>query len=196
MCMSDPNPRLRDAYPYNDSFNAMEVATADRRFEQLIDRRERLIERSRFGILALNGASAIGILSSYQGLQSELHIDPRSVLVFFAVGMILALLSISFETNFVGTRAAHTFGHLSLLRRMRATLDNHLNESNEESFHKQLNELGKRSERDFTPKIELDDSKDGLPNDFAYSPVALTTLNCAGGAWIGGVLAMLYALLN
>jgi hypothetical protein len=194
MAMSDPNRRLRDAYPYNDSFNAMELATADRRFEQLIDRRERLIERSRFGILALNGASTIGILSSYQGLRSELHIDPRSALVFFAVGMILALFSIFFETNFVGTRAAHMFGHLSLLRRMRATLDNDLTESNQESFHKQLNELGERSGRDSLTKIELDDSKDGLPNDFAYSPVALATLNCAAGAWIGGVLAMLYVL--
>lgn len=193
--MTDPNPRLRDRYPYNDSFNAMEVATAERRFEQLIERRERLIERSRFGILALNGASTVGILSSYQALRSELAMDPSSVLVFFAVGMILAVLSIFFDTNFVGHRAAQMFGHLSSLRRIRATLDDHLTERSEQSFGEQLNRLGERSERDSLTKIELDESKDGLPNDFAYSPAALITLNFAGGAWVGGVLAMLYALL-
>src|SRR5688572_3328054 len=103
--MSDPSPRMRDAYRYDDSLNAMEVATADRRFEQLIERRERLIERSRFGALALNGASAIGILSSYQDLRTVVGIDPRAALVFFAVGMIMALVSILFETNFTGARA-------------------------------------------------------------------------------------------
>ncbi len=194
MGMTDPNPRLRDAYPYNDIFNAMELATADRRFEQLIERRESLIERSRFGILALNGASTIGILSSYQGLRSELGIDPRSALMLFAVGMILALLSIFFEINFVGSRAAHMFGHLSLLRRTRATLDDHLTERSEKRFEEQLKQLEERSERNSITKIELDDSKDGLPNDFAYSPAALITLNFAAGAWVGGVLAMLFAL--
>lgn len=194
MAMSDPKPRLRDAYPYNDSFNAMEVATADRRFEQLIERKERLVERSRFGIIALNGASTIGILSTYEGLRSELGIDPRFALVFFAVGMILALVSIFYETIFVGNRAAHMYGHLSSLRRIRATLDNHLTESSEKRFGEQLKELEERSERESITKIELDDSKDGLPNDFAYSPVALITLNFAAGAWIGGVLTMLLAL--
>jgi hypothetical protein len=193
--MTDPAPaRLRDAYPYNDSSNAMELATADRRFEQLIERRERLIERSRFGILALNGASAIGILSSYHGLRSELGIDPRWALAAFGVGMMLALLSIFFETIFVGNRAAHMFGHLSLLRRMRATLDNHLSEQSDHSFHEQLEELGERGERGSLTKIYLDDSKDGLPNDFCFSPVALGTLNFAGGAWIAGVSVLLFAL--
>lgn len=194
--MSDPNLRLRDAFLYNDSFNAMEIAAADRRFEQLLERKERLIERSRFGTLALNGASTIGILSSYQGLRSELGIDARTALVFFAVGMIFALLSIFFETNFVGARAAHMFGHLSSLRRIRATLDDHLTERSTESLEEQLKQLYERSERRSITKIELDESKDGLPNDFAYSPVALTTLNIAAGAWIGGLLAMLIELLN
>ena len=194
MGMSDANQRLRDAYPYNDSFNAMEVATADRRFEQLIERRERLIERSRFGILALNGASAIGILSTYQGLRSELGIDPRFALMFFAGGMISALLSIFFETNFVGSRAAQMFGHLSSLRRMRATLDDYLTEKSEKRFGEQLEVVEERSKRGPITKIELDDSKDGLPSDFAYSPAALIALNFAGGAWISGVLAMLLAL--
>lgn len=196
MRMSDPNVRLRDAYPYNDSFNAMELATADRRFEQLIERRERLIERSRFGVLVLNGASTVGILSSYQGLRSELGNDLHFALVFFAVGMILALISILVETNFVGTRAAHMFGHLSFLRRTRATLDDHFSERSEKRFSEQLEQLAARSERESITKIELDDSKDGLPNDFAYSPAALVTLNFSGGAWVGGVLAMLFALFT
>jgi hypothetical protein len=110
--------------------------------------------------------------------------------------MMLALLSIFFETIFVGNRAAHMFGHLSLLRRMRATLDNHLTERSEELFSEQLKEVEERSARGSITKIELDDSKDGLPNDFAYSPAALTTLNFAAGAWVGGVLAMLFALLT
>ena len=126
--MSDPNSRVRDKYPYNDSFNRMDLPIADRRFEQLIGRRERLIERSRFGVLALNGASAIGILSSYHALRTDLSIDSRSALAFFAVGMILALLSIFFDTNFLGHRAAQAYGHLSKLQRMRGTLDSHLSE--------------------------------------------------------------------
>ena len=193
--MSDPIPRLRDAYPGNDSFNAMELATADRRFEQLIERRERLIERSRFGVLALNGASTVGLISSYQGVKSA-GFEPSSALVFFAVGMILALLSIFFETLFVGARAAHMFGHLSSLRSIRATLDDRLTERGEKILAEQLQAMGERAERESITKIELDDAKDGLPNDFAYSPLALVTLHSAAGAWIGGVLAMLLALLT
>lgn len=192
--MGDTHQRLRDAYPYNDSFNAMEVATADRRFEQLIERRERLIERSRFGILALNGASTIGILSTYRELRPEVGIDLRYALMFFAGGMILALLSIFFETNFVGHRAAQMFGYLSFLRRTRATLDDYLTEKTEKRLGEQLDEMEERSKRGSITKIELDDSKDGLPSDFAYSPAALIALNFAGGAWIGGVLTMLLAL--
>lgn len=84
--LSEPNSRVRDAFPYNDSSNAMEMATADRRFEQLIERRERLIERSRFGILALNGASVIGILSSYESLRLLAGAEPRFALAFFCGG--------------------------------------------------------------------------------------------------------------
>ena len=186
---------MRDVFRYNDSFNAMELATADRRFEQLIERRERLIERSRFGVLALNGASAVGILSNYQSLRSELVVELPSALAFFGVGMILALISIHFETIFVGNRAAHMFGHLSSLRRIRATLDDQFTERSEAKFSEQLKELEERSGRGSITKIELDDSKDGLPSDFAYSPVALTTLSFAGGAWIRGVLAILYAVV-
>lgn len=193
--MSDSYLRLRDAYPANDSLNAMEVSTADRRFEQLLERRERLIERSRFGILALNGASTIGILSTYKALRSELGMDPQIALGFFAVGMILALLSIFFETIFVGNRAAHMFGHLSSLRAMRATLDDRLTESSEKKFGEQLARLEERSLRRSVTKIHLDDAKDGLPNDFAYSPRALITMNFAGGMWVGGVVAMLSGLL-
>lgn len=193
--MSEPPPRLRDAHRYNDSINAMEVATSDRRFEQLIERRERLFERSRFGILALNGASAVGILSNYNGLRAESGFDPGLPLAFFAVGMIAALISIFFETNYVGHRASHLFGHLSHLRRMRATLDDHLTEGNERRLIEQLEYLSERSARD-TFKIELDDSKDGLPNDFAFSSPALITMNLSGGAWIGGALTVLFGLLT
>jgi hypothetical protein len=195
LSMSDPKQRLRDVYPYNDSFNAMEVATADRRFEQLIERRERLIERSRFGVLALNGASAIGILSNYSDLRSAIGHEPQVALVFFASGMILGLFSIFTETSFVGYRAAQMFGHLSALRHLRATLDNHYNEQSERLFAEQLNELGERAKRE-TSGIKLDDTKDSLPNDFAYSPTALSTLNASGAAWMGGVIAMILGLLK
>lgn len=194
--MGDPNSRVRDKYPYNDSFNRMNLAIADRRFEHLIERRERFIERSRFGVLALNGASAIGILSSYHALRTDLSIDPRSALAFFAVGMILALLSILFDTNFLGHRAAQAYGHLSKLQRTRATLDSHLSEKNEQQLGEQLNEMSERSERTSVTKIQLDDSKDGLPNDFAYSRAALITLNFGAGAWIGGAASLLLALLR
>jgi hypothetical protein len=56
--------------------------------------------------------------------------------------------------------------------------------------------LAERSKRESITRIHLDDAKDGLPNDFAFSPLALMTLNAAGAAWIGGVLAMLFALLR
>jgi hypothetical protein len=134
--------------------------------------------------------------SVYNALQSAIGIEPRSALAFFAVGMILALLSIFFETNFVASRAAHMFGHLSSLRRIRATLDDHLTDRGEKNLHQQLEEIGVRAERESITKIHLDDSKDGLPNDFAYSTWALISLNLAAAAWIGGVSAMLCALLT
>lgn len=193
--MSDPTPRLRDAFPYNDSFNAMEVATADRRFEQLIERRERLIERSRFGILALNGASVIGVLSSYESLRALAGTEPRFALAFFVAGMVFALLSIHFETNFVGSRAAHMFGHLSRLRRIRSTLDDRLTNETADRLDEQLREIEVRSSRQ-SLAIKLDETKDGLPNDFAFSPLAMLSFNFAGGAWIGGVGLLLGALFT
>lgn len=193
--MSDFGPRLRDAYPFNDSFNAMEVATADRRFEQLIERRERLIERSRFGILALNGASVVGILSSYDELKTVLGVDPRYALAFFGIGMILAVVSIFSDINFLGSRAAQMFGHLSALRLIRATLDDHLSERSEQRLGDLIDEMGRRSERGSSTKIELDENKDGLPNDFVFSPIALGTMNCAAGSWIGGAIAIMWPLL-
>ncbi len=188
--MTDPTPRVRDFHPANDSYNAMDIATADRRFEQLIERKERLAERSRFGVLALNGASAIGLMSNYDKVRSALEIDPRTALAFFAVGMLLAVASIFFETNFVGARAAHMFGHLSALRNVRATLDDHLTDENERRLCEQLNSIHERSTRRGT-RIRLDDKKDGLPNDFVYSPSALVTMNFGASCWIIGVACLI-----
>lgn len=188
-----PPPLLKDQFRYNDSINAMELAAADRRFEQLIDRRERLIERSRFGILALNGASLIGVLSSYETLNAHLSVDVRMLLAFFTVGMIFALGSIFAETNSVGNRAAQSYAHLSHLRHMRATLDDKAIERNEQQFKAQLEELGVRSKRPMSVARKLDSDEPAIPNDFDYSPAALTSLYFAGGAWVGGAITVLAA---
>lgn len=175
--------------------NAMEVATADRRFEQLIERREHLIERSRFGVLAINGASTIGILSIYQQLQSALNVDPRYALILFAIGMISAFLSIFFETNFLAHRTAEMFGYLSALRNIRATLDDRSSESSEERLREQLNALAIRAKHSSITKIDLDNENGTMPNDFAFSPWALICLNFSAGAWISGVLAVVASMV-
>lgn len=187
---------MRDVYRYSDTINANELATADRRFEQLIERKERLVEQSRFGVLALNGASAAGILAEYEGVQRATGENPAIALAFFVVGMILSLLSILAETIFVGARAAEMFGHLSALRHMRGTLDERYTEKNEQSLGEQLRVMQDRLARTSPNKIELEVENAGFPSDFSYSPVALSTLNFAGGAWIGGAVLLLFALLS
>ena len=193
--MADDPPRVRDLYRYNDSSNSMDLAATDRRFEQLLERRDRLIERSRFGLLALNGASIIGIISSFDKLKATAGMDPRFPMAFFVVGMILAIVSIYFETQFTNARSAHTFVHLSRLRTIRSTLDDSLNDEASQRLSDQLKAMSVISKREGSD-ITLDDDRDGLPNDFAFSQAALVTLNFAGGAWIGGVTAMIVDLFR
>ena len=191
--MSISDTLMKDAYPSSDSVNAMELASIDRRFEQLIERRERITERSRFGLLALNGASVAGVLSSFSTLTANLSLDPLWPLAFFTVGMIFTVASIFFETNFLGARASQAYGHLMHLRTVRAVLDDKLTDDNEQRHLALLQTHAERAKLGANAPHKIDIDEPTLPNDFAYSPAALTTLNFGGSAWIGGALIILFS---
>lgn len=189
--MTDETKRLGEVHTYSDTLNALELATADRRFEQLLERRDRLVERSRFGILALNGASIVGVLSNVERLQKAFGLDITLSLSLFAGGMILAVMSIFFETNFVGARAAQMSGHLSMLRDMRATLDSEYSIENEDRLLEHSEAVKSRLERISATKIDLDFEKQAFPNDFSFSLWALITLNFGAGMWLAGILTFI-----
>lgn len=58
-------PALREIYRAGATMADEELGITTRRYEQLVDRRDKLRERTRFGLLALNAASLAALLSGF-----------------------------------------------------------------------------------------------------------------------------------
>lgn len=178
-------PKIRDKSQVNWAmFNADAEHTA-RRCDYLITRRDQLLDRLRFGILALNGASLIALMSMLGGSGSTAawlgfnQSIARDSAIAFALGVVLAGISAMMDANLYRTEAADaevrrsTVGRLTALYEADFTDDNYRTAG---EVMKQYHDL---------PLV-----------DFQFSKVAITLQNFAGGAWLFGIAVPLCSSLG
>jgi hypothetical protein len=120
-------PALREIYRVNATLVDEELSFATKRYEQILDRRDRLRERMRFGLLALNAASLAGLLSSL-GSQwtTKLRLaeaDIALAVLCFLVGLISGAIAIWWSGTVVTQDAAEDFANLLDVRLRKAEYD-------------------------------------------------------------------------
>jgi hypothetical protein len=144
-------------------------------------RREKLSERSAFGLLGLNAGSIVAMFSAWASL-GAIGIDKAtlgSLFVTMLVGMGAAVLSIFFETNHVTGMAAEEYRRLSHFWQTETLLEMPPTTEN-------LDLLG-----------ELVASLNTVnPKDFSYSPAALVLLNLAGGCWMASACVIAFKVIS
>lgn len=173
------HPRMRDLYGYNASLADAEADLAARRYEYLIEQRDKLNERIRFGILTLNAASLVA-LASFVGEKDK--IEPLGLggsaigfaALMFGLGLACAAIAIWSNSNHAILAPARAFEILTKAENRRAHMDQRCGESEEEEFRQLL------------------DEKPHASPDFAFSKLTITLTNSAGSIWLGGLMYVVY----
>lgn len=153
-----------------------EYELAAKRFDYLVSRRDSLLDRVRFGTLALNGASIIAVLTILGGDGKTAgwigfnSIAAKWSLVFFAVGTVLAGVSSWLEANRAREEPAqaferlHFYGTLSSMYSLPGTDENQLKVLAEWEKCKKL------------PLV-----------DFGYSHASIWTGTFGAASWLCGI---------
>lgn len=173
-------PALRDIYRVNATLADEELFITTRRYEQTIDRRDKLRERTRFGLLALNAASLAALLSSL-GSQWATRLqfteaDIAQTVLCFLVGLMAGAVAIWWSGITATQDAASDFENLLEVRQRKAEYDGAA-----------------------TPEAELKlinrpvpESK--IPPDYRWSKIDNLLTNLAGSAWLGAVAGIAWKL--
>ena len=172
---------VAEAFKYNAAANEIDLAEAEKRLDATFDKRAKLADQSTFGLLALNGASAVATFSAMQVDSKILHLLDISAtklafsLSAFLFGLILAVIGVWAETIHLTNTAAKQFVRANALRNIKKALSDDIRPDAVERLGETLKEL---------PSVP--------PMDFAYSPAQLTLHNFAGGAWLGGMASAIW----
>ncbi|WP_374589669.1 hypothetical protein [Novosphingobium sp.] len=122
------NHTVANHFKYNAAANEIDLIEAEKRLDALLEKRSRLSERTTFGLLALNGASAVGTFSILQGSKEALNligIQPSAVifsLVAFLLGMMFAVVGVWKETVHLTETAGKQFARTNALRNIKKSL--------------------------------------------------------------------------
>ena len=168
-------PRLRDLFSYNAVRAESEASLADRRYEYLIEQRDKLNERIRFGILTLNAASLVA-LASLVGDEKKvkaLGLGSTSIgfaALMFGIGLATAALSIWSNSNYAIHAPASAYEILMSAEHKRAYLEHTCSERSEDEYGRILDEKPNKSP------------------DFAFSKLTIWLTNSAGSFWLSGLL--------
>lgn len=168
--------KMLDFFKYNAAANAIDLVEAEKRLETLHDRRAKISERSTFGLLALNGASAVAAFSTLQAAPASLKslaISPTMVafsLSAFLLGMILAVIGVWAETTHLIETTGRQFARTNALRNISKTLSDNVHTEAVERLGQEIEQL-----------------QSVPPTDFAFSRTHLMLQNFSGGAWLCGV---------
>ena len=179
----DEEGTVADHFKYNSAANEIDLCEAEKRLDGLLDRRAKIAERSTFGLLALNGASAVAVFSALQASPlalKALGITPAMLsfsLSAFLLGMVIAVLSVHSETLHLTNTAGAQFARTNVLRNIKKALSDKVRPD-------AVDRLGK----------ELEGLSSVPPMDFAYSPVQLTLHNFSGSAWLGGMAYLVWVV--
>ena len=171
-------PKLRDVFGYNAARADAESALALNRYQYLIEQRDKLNERIRFGILTLNGASLVALASI---LGDSAKIDSLGLTansigyasIMFGLGLICAALSIWSNSNQAIFAPAEAYELLAKAEHKRAQLEQICSERAEEEYRKSLEETPSKSP------------------DFAFSKMTIALANAAGSIWLGGLVFLI-----
>lgn len=156
----------------------LEQAIEDRRY--FIQRRDQLMERLHFGVLALNGASLIALLglASGEGKAAESLGFSGGVILFsacmFALGIMLAAHALNERENLYVGEAADANSRSSTIVRLIAHGQAPMTKDNHESYGAVMTEL-----------------HDLPQTGFQYSDGTIYPRHWAGGIWLVGISAPL-----
>lgn len=168
-------PRLRDLFGYNAAWADAEAELAVHRYEYLIEQRDKLNERIRFGILTLNAASLVALVSLVGNKEKFgiLGLEPSAIGVaalMFGLGLACAAVAIWSNSNQAISAPASAYQILIAAEHKRAQLEQRCGERAEEEFGQLL------------------DEKPHPSPDFAFSPLTIWLTNTAGSIWLVGLL--------
>lgn len=166
-------PALRDIYRVNAILADEELSITTRRYEQTVDRRDKLRERTRFGLLALNAASLAALLSSL-GSQwvTRLQIteaDIAQTVTLFLAGLMAGATAIWWSGITATRDAASDFENLLEVRQRKADFDG---AATAEAEMKLVNR----------PEPEWK-----IPPDYRWSKIDNLLTNLAGAAWLSAI---------
>ncbi|MCW2368509.1 hypothetical protein [Sphingobium sp. B11D3D] len=166
-------PALRDIYRVSATLADEELYITTRRYEQSLDRRDKLRERTRFGLLALNATSLVAVLSSSGGeWLTRLKIadaDIAQSILLLILGLVAGALAIWWSGITATRDAVDDFEHLLEVRQRKADYDGAATVEAEQDL---LNRP--------TPKWKI-------PPDYRWSRIDNILTNFAGSAWIVAV---------
>lgn len=170
--------------PVNAKEYQNEAAFAAARFAYLVEKRDQLQDKLRFGLLALNGGSLVALLgalsgdgqaASWFGFTVE---NAKYSAALFASGIVAAGASAITQSNLFTKEAGDANS-----RRLAASWL--------ASFH----EADANDKNWDTLKTLLDDFSKAPLVDFQYSVAAIVLQNLAGSAWLAGILYPLCGVL-
>lgn len=178
-------PTIEEFDAVNAAMFAADQELATRRYEYLISRRDQSLEKLRFGLLALNGASLIALISALGGDGTAatwlgFNADrARYSAAAFIIGAVCGGISILIESNLQRVEAGDAMARHSTLNRLTALYSAKFTKENYDRVGPVMEEYHN------LPLI-----------DFRYSIPAIVALNASAGAWLFGVAMPLIAVLG
>jgi hypothetical protein len=176
-------PTMRDLYGYNAKMAEDELAFAARRYEYILERRDRISERLRFGSLALNAASIVAIvtaLSSAAQPLGKLGVTAGAticVCIAFLIGMILAGTAVWAGFTHAIDVTSDELKHVQGLRHTNALFEHCWTKNIEVAIGE---ELGER--------------KAVVTADYRYSSAEMALVQWSSLFWLGGVATLAVSL--
>jgi hypothetical protein len=173
-------PLMSDVRRYLDSTNKHQLSIAETRYEYLLQRRDQLFDKVRNGLLALNSASLLAVLTALGnptvssgkfGLSVN---DLAAAACAFAVCLILACVGFWIETNRMQGEVATQFDRMLRHQNLRGMLDSTFTAEHDAQCHEAMKEVHKLP-----------------PKDFGHSKFEIIVTNTAGGIWIGGMAVLI-----
>lgn len=175
-------PALRDIYRYSASMADEELALTTRRYEQTLERRDKLRERIRFGLLALNATSLAAVFGSLGskwvtkfGITDS---DIAQTMTLFIIGLMAGASAIWWSGITATKDAANDFENLLEVRARKAEYDA---AATVEAEQKLLSRT-------------LPESK--IPPDYRWSKIDNILTNFAGGFWLYAVGSIAWKVAN
>lgn len=175
--MSDKPETIGDAHPFNRVQAEYELEFDTRRFEYLVQRRDTLLDKIRFGALTLNGASLVGLLAALSGNgQAAAWLGFNAQIAawsgaLFAGGVLAAGLSIILEAR----RCTEETG--------RAVVRRHAASSYRAAFAQRLTPAAEET----TERLMKEHHNSPLV-DFGYSKAATWAQSTSTACWLTGIV--------